>query len=152
MNDYEFYRAGHKTIGCRACHMIGIPLLVASVIVYLFYNKREPDMSAVWSWLFGLGLFFQLAGHWVFEDNDPELGRVVAAALRSCVADWKKFLTTGTLVACLLFTLPAEAAEKKLWLPLRVTRGVLLAPVRYVKYVIHDVNQAIYLDFRLRHS
>lgn len=60
------YRQEHRTVGCKITHMIGVPMIVASLVV-------------VWlTWQIGLVMFtvgwcFQFAGHRFFERNKPVL-------------------------------------------------------------------------------
>lgn len=63
MNYLENYKSVHQTRMNRACHTIGIPMIVSSFIV------------AFWNWkiglaLFGVGWVFQFLGHW-FEGKMP---------------------------------------------------------------------------------
>jgi uncharacterized membrane protein YGL010W len=60
------YRAEHRTVGCRITHMIGVPIIVASLSML------------VWNWRVGLAMFvigwtMQFAGHRYFERNKPVL-------------------------------------------------------------------------------
>lgn len=32
------YRAGHQTLGCRITHMIGIPMIMASLVAFILYS------------------------------------------------------------------------------------------------------------------
>ncbi|MBX9879560.1 MAG: DUF962 domain-containing protein [Candidatus Obscuribacterales bacterium] len=45
--DYlSLYRAGHKTVGCRITHMIGIPMIMASLIAFTLYLIPILKVSA----------------------------------------------------------------------------------------------------------
>ena len=60
------YRQEHRTVGCKISHMIGVPTIVASLLV-------------VWlNWQVGLAMFIfgwtlQFVGHRFFERNKPVL-------------------------------------------------------------------------------
>ncbi len=58
------YAGGHTQLGTKITHMIGIPLIVASLPTLLF----NPFLGGA---LFVIGWIFQLVGHWVFEKNSP---------------------------------------------------------------------------------
>lgn len=63
-SDKAKYESNHKTVGCRATHMIGIPMIILSLPVF-FFNRRGGLT------LFGIGWLFQFYGHLVFEKNSP---------------------------------------------------------------------------------
>jgi uncharacterized membrane protein YGL010W len=59
------YKRDHAQLGTRLTHMVGIPMIVASIPVLPF----NPPLAG--------GLFFggwtlQFIGHYVFEKNDPK--------------------------------------------------------------------------------
>lgn len=59
------YRQNHRSVGCKITHMIGVPLIVLSLPAIFFLG---------WQWALGafvLGWMFQLAGHALFEKNQP---------------------------------------------------------------------------------
>lgn len=58
------YRTGHRTLGCRIAHMIGIPFIIASAFV-VSVNLTV----ALAFFLIGWGL--QFLGHIAFEHNSP---------------------------------------------------------------------------------
>jgi len=60
----QFYRAHHRTKGCRATHMIGVPMIVASFFVFPYNKKASLQLQAG-------GWFLQFVGHFVFEHNKP---------------------------------------------------------------------------------
>jgi uncharacterized membrane protein YGL010W len=60
------YRAEHRTVGCRISHMIGVPLIVASLVVTPLHWRLGCAM-------FLIGWMSQLAGHRFFERNKPVL-------------------------------------------------------------------------------
>lgn len=41
------YRAGHTTLGCRVTHMIGVPMIMASIISFIFYLLPALQVTAV---------------------------------------------------------------------------------------------------------
>jgi hypothetical protein len=59
------YRDAHRRAGTRALHMVGIPLIVASLPL----SAVRPIAAAG---LFVAGWVCQLVGHFVFEKNDPQ--------------------------------------------------------------------------------
>jgi hypothetical protein len=149
--DYKFQ---HSTRGCRITHMFGVPLILLSIPTAFASAKLASAMVT-------LGWFLQLGGHIVYEQNFPSvvntrsLSWTLLAAVKSAACDWKKFVTTGTLLVLLLVGSPANAEpeKKKLWLPLRVARAVLLIPFRIPAYLrdVHDeVEQGIALRRQLR--
>ena len=86
------YRAEHRTAGCRITHMIGVPLIVASLPM------------AVWDWrvalvMFAIGWTMQFAGHRYFEHNkpvlmaDPKNPLTYVAALIFVAQEWLHLLT-----------------------------------------------------------
>ena len=60
----EYYRANHRTLGCKITHLIGIPM-IAIAIPLAFFNWRHAVS------LFVAGWAFQFAGHLFFERNRP---------------------------------------------------------------------------------
>lgn len=60
------YRQNHRTIGCKLTHMFGVPLIVASLVTLFFAWKLALGM-------FVFGWALQLAGHFLFEKNNPVL-------------------------------------------------------------------------------
>jgi uncharacterized membrane protein YGL010W len=58
------YHDEHKQFGTKLTHMIGIPMIVASLPTALFH----PPAAAG---LFVAGWALQYAGHYVFEGNKP---------------------------------------------------------------------------------
>jgi uncharacterized membrane protein YGL010W len=59
------YAAGHTQIGTRVTHMFGIPMILASLPMFPF----NPLFAGG---LFAGGWALQLAGHYLFEHNDPK--------------------------------------------------------------------------------
>lgn len=96
MNSFEthmaHYRAEHRTVGCKITHMIGVPMIAASVPA-LFFNRRWA------AGLFTVGWAFQLAGHRFFERNRPVLVADPAnpltyfSALAFVAQEWKQVLS-----------------------------------------------------------
>jgi hypothetical protein len=64
----EFYRSQHTTRGIRLTHLFGIPGVAASIPM-LFVAPRRGVPLFVGSWV------LQVAGHKVFEKNNPALTR-----------------------------------------------------------------------------
>lgn len=65
-NELLRYRAQHKTRGCKICHLIGVPLILVSLPMFLISWRRALLLA-------GLGWLFQITGHYVFEQNRPHL-------------------------------------------------------------------------------
>lgn len=97
MNSFQthmaHYRAAHRTLGCRLTHMIGVPMIVASIPI-LFFN---------WRWalaLFVIGWTFQFAGHRFFEHNrpvlmaDPSSPLTYFSALIFVAQEWAQMLSS----------------------------------------------------------
>jgi uncharacterized membrane protein YGL010W len=59
------YRRAHGRTGTRVSHMLGIPMIVASL-------PLAPFRPRVAAGLFVAGWACQFAGHYVFEKNDPQ--------------------------------------------------------------------------------
>jgi uncharacterized membrane protein YGL010W len=59
------YEEGHRQLGTRLTHMVGIPLILASLPV-LPFNPLVGGGMFVGGWI------LQLIGHYVFEKNDPK--------------------------------------------------------------------------------
>ena len=67
------YSQSHQNPVNRLCHTIGIPLIVASIVLFAL----ELVFDGVWRLALGLfiaGWFFQFVGHW-FEGKPPEFFR-----------------------------------------------------------------------------
>lgn len=64
------YSAGHQNRVNRACHTIGIPMIVVALILVPFALWR-PQAWALAGGLFVLGWAFQFVGH-TFEGKPPE--------------------------------------------------------------------------------
>ena len=59
------YADGHRQLGTRLTHMVGIPMIVASLPV-LPFNPLLGGGMFVGGWI------LQFIGHYVFEKNDPK--------------------------------------------------------------------------------
>lgn len=59
------YGEGHRQLGTRLTHMVGIPMIVASLPIL-------PLNPLVGGGLFVGGWALQFVGHYVFEKNDPK--------------------------------------------------------------------------------
>lgn len=60
------YDAGHTQLGTKLTHLVGIPLIVASL-------PTIPFNPVLGLGMFGAGWALQLIGHYVFENNSPKL-------------------------------------------------------------------------------
>jgi len=60
------YGEGHRHVGTRLTHMVGIPIIVASLPIFPF----NPLLGAG---MFVGGWILQVIGHSVFEKNSPLL-------------------------------------------------------------------------------
>lgn len=88
----KLYRAEHRTIGCKVTHLIGVPMIAASLPL-MFFN---------WRWAVGMfvaGWILQFSGHRFFEHNRPVLMADPAnpltyfAALIFVGEEWTRLLT-----------------------------------------------------------
>jgi len=84
------YEKDHVTVCNKACHMVGVPMIAASVLVAPF----KPGLGLR---LFVTGWVFQLLGHFVFERNTPTLTRiqspwVLISSLVFVLEEWERFL------------------------------------------------------------
>ncbi|HEY7958023.1 MAG: DUF962 domain-containing protein [Polyangia bacterium] len=61
----EEYAAGHTQRGTKLTHMVGIPMIVASL-------PMLPFNPLLGGGLFVGGWILQFIGHYVFEHNDPK--------------------------------------------------------------------------------
>ena len=59
------YGEGHRHLGTRLTHMVGIPMIVGSLPIL-------PLNPIVGGGLFVGGWILQFIGHYVFEKNDPK--------------------------------------------------------------------------------
>jgi uncharacterized membrane protein YGL010W len=90
-----YYKSQHRTVGCKVTHMVGIPMLTASVFIFPFSRR----------WFFGLqfvGWMLQLIGHYGYEHNKPVLWDkpgplTVVSALEFVKEEWEKFFAGETL-------------------------------------------------------
>lgn len=41
------YRAGHTTLGCRVTHMIGVPMIMASILAFILYLLPALQVTAI---------------------------------------------------------------------------------------------------------
>ena len=90
-DDLAYYSSQHKTNGCKITHMIGVPIIVASILVWPFNRKVSGRLQTI-------GWFFQLLGHLGFERNTPVVLEVqspsmLAVSIIFVVERWKRFLT-----------------------------------------------------------
>ena len=60
------YAEGHRHVGTRLLHMVGIPIIVASLPVF-------PVNPLLGGGMFAAGWVLQIIGHWAFEKNSPLL-------------------------------------------------------------------------------
>jgi len=64
------YAQSHQHPANRFCHTVGIPMIVASILLLV----AAPLISGLWiaaAALFAMGWIFQFIGHW-FEGKPPE--------------------------------------------------------------------------------
>lgn len=93
----EIYRSEHRTLGCKVTHMIGVPLIAASLPTAFFNFPAAAGM-------FGAGWVLQVTGHYVFEKNkpvlfaDPTNPMTYIAAITFVGEEWGKVLTGKPLV------------------------------------------------------
>jgi uncharacterized membrane protein YGL010W len=76
-----YYRAAHTSRGVRATHLVGIPAIVVSLPLL----ATEPVVGAV---LLVGGWILQVAGHWLFEKNNPALTKGVITYQLTGLAYW----------------------------------------------------------------
>jgi uncharacterized membrane protein YGL010W len=75
---YSDYKAQHTTRGCKITHIIGIPLILASIYVVIFLrNPLGID-------IFLMGWLLQLLGH-SLEGNSPSLSESPMALIYGIV-------------------------------------------------------------------
>lgn len=93
----DLYRREHRTLGCKITHMIGVPMIVASLPALLV----DWPLSIA---LFVIGWILQFAGHYVFEHNRPVLlanpknPLTYFAAIVFVTDEYKRLLTGRPLV------------------------------------------------------
>ena len=90
-DDLAYYSSQHRTKGCKITHMIGVPIIVASIMVWPFNRKLSGKLQT-------LGWVIQLLGHLGFEHNTPVVLEVqspsmLAAAVIFIGQRWKRFLS-----------------------------------------------------------
>lgn len=61
-----YYSSAHRTDGCKISHMIGVPMIFASTIIFPFNKMRSAQLMIA-------GWILQFIGHSVFERNKPLL-------------------------------------------------------------------------------
>jgi uncharacterized membrane protein YGL010W len=76
-----YYRTLHAGRGVRATHLVGIPTIVASLPLLVAKPVVGFPMLAS-------GWIVQVAGHWVFERNNPALTRGFATYQLTGLAYW----------------------------------------------------------------
>lgn len=86
----RFYRTRHRTPGCKLTHLIGIPLLVAAPFAFIFNRRTGITFTIV-------GAIFQVAGHAIFEKNQPTLletrdPMTIPASLLFILGEWKEVI------------------------------------------------------------
>lgn len=92
----RLYRSEHKTLGCKITHMIGVPMIAASLPLFLINRNLALKMQS-WGWT------LQLAGHYIFEHNKPVFleARDPLTALAALVfvsEHWQLFLSGQSLI------------------------------------------------------
>jgi uncharacterized membrane protein YGL010W len=105
------YRAEHRSLGCKISHMIGVPLIVASLGVLLIHWPMAIGMFVV-------GWTFQLAGHRYFERNrpvlaaDPKNPLTYLAAVVFVSQEWATVLTGRRLIETAPVDTPPTAPKR----------------------------------------
>jgi len=146
------YAIAHQSLGCRLHHMVGIPMLIASLPIMLL----SPLAGQIF---FVGGLVHQIAGHLIYEGNFPAIInsgnplKTMWVAIKFVYRDWKRLITTGMLMLCLLCGLPAQAKGNVLVklgkVSAKVTWAVVGIPFRvpsYLKEVWKRIKTEIYID------
>lgn len=71
---YKDYLAQHTTRGCKITHIIGIPLILAAIGVWIHMLILKvfcfPEFIAGTCFMY-FGLAYQGIGHYYFEKNNP---------------------------------------------------------------------------------
>jgi uncharacterized membrane protein YGL010W len=86
----SYYRSQHRTAGCRATHLVGIPTVAAAMPISLVRPKLGLP-------LFAAGWALQVAGHKLFEHNSPALTKGVLTYQLCGLAFWCEEM--GDLIA-----------------------------------------------------
>lgn len=89
---YKMYAQNHRTTGCRITHLIGVPTVATGLAMMLFSNRLVAGC------LLGIGYALQVAGHVIFEKNEPVLLktkdlRVIPVAIIFVARDWQRVFT-----------------------------------------------------------
>jgi len=89
--NYIYYQSKHRTTGCKATHMIGIPMIVLSFLILPFHPRKAVALNAG-------GWALQLIGHYFFEHNKPVFLEVrdpivAISALHFTFIEWKRFFS-----------------------------------------------------------
>lgn len=89
-SDLHYYKSQHRTKGCKITHMIGVPLIAASMLALPFNRKLSRNLNMG-------GWALQMVGHFIFEHNKPVTLEVrtpfmFASALVFTYEQWKKVL------------------------------------------------------------
>ena len=90
-----YYRSQHTTLGCKITHMVGVPMIVFSLPVFLVHRPLAVQMQKV-------GWTLQLIGHFVFEHNKPVFLEAAdpltaLAAIVFVTAEWQRALKGASL-------------------------------------------------------
>jgi hypothetical protein len=85
------YARKHRTTGCRITHLLGVPTILFALPNLI---KRLP----VGLLLLAIGYSLQIAGHYVFEKNQPVLletkdPRVIPVAIVFVAREWMRVFT-----------------------------------------------------------
>ncbi len=79
------YNESHRHFGTRLTHMVGIPMIVASIPT-LWWNPLLGGGLFVGGWI------LQFIGHYVFEHNDPKFFgdplNLLVGVLWSVMVEW----------------------------------------------------------------
>jgi uncharacterized membrane protein YGL010W len=84
-----YYSSQHRTFGCKVTHMVGVPMIAASIFL-LPINRKASGQMFLGGWL------LQFIGHFVFEHNTPVVlevrdPKMLLAALIFVGLEWKRF-------------------------------------------------------------
>jgi len=85
------YAHKHRTTGCRITHLIGVPTIILGIPALM----RRLPLGLL---LIAIGYACQMAGHYVFEKNEPVFKetkdpRVIPVAIVFVAREWMKVLT-----------------------------------------------------------
>ena len=108
-NNFEYYCSQHRTLGCRITHMIGIPMLALTPVVWLV-NRKAAGQLFKWGWA------LQMLGHYAFEHNKPVFLEMrnpftLVSALIFVSGLWYRFFTGKSLTIKICDTEPSDRSD-----------------------------------------